>query len=870
MKKPARTAPRRPPAALRPARTAQPRIPAHDGDGHGEEYAAARVRLLRNPGLPGPERRRALAALTDRWLAGLFATAAPPAGTALVAVGGYGHGTLCPRSDLDLLLLHDEGVPAGEVAALADRLWYPVWDLGLALDHSVRTPAQSRRAAAHDLKVQLGLLDARHVAGEKELTTALRAAALTQWRSDAATRLPGLRELAAARARRHGDLRYLVEPDLKEARGGLRDLTALRAVAASWLADAPRDGLREAQDALLDIRDALHLTTGRATDRLCLQDQHQVAEALGLPDADALLRHACRSAAVVTHAADVTWREVERVLRPRAVARRAVRLHSLLHAGRPAAGAAPERTPLADGVVAHDGEAALAEGARPDRDPVLPLRAAAAAARAALPLAPAAVRRLARTAPDLPTPWPAQAREHFVALLGAGAAAVPVWEALDAAGLITRLLPEWDHVRCRPQRDPVHRWTVDRHLLECAVRAAALTRRVHRPDLLLTAALLHDIGKGRPGDHADAGVALVRGLAPRLGFDDADTRTLALLVRHHLLLVRTATRRDITDPATLHTVAEAVRSRGTLALLHALTEADALATGPAAWSPWRASLVATLVARVDAVLAGEAVTADPHEGVLGAEDEQLVGEVRRTGRPVLRTADAPGGRGLATWGDADSSGTAGGRGALGAPDSCDLSGADCSSGVELRIALPDRPGALSAVAGLLALHRLTVHAARLRQVPAPPVTADGGAGPATGVLLLTWQVAAHFGTVPGTERLRADLVRVLGGSLDLAARLGAGQEAHRGAAFSPPPRVSVVPTASRTATVVEVRAQDARGLLYRVSRVLDEAGVRVRSAHIGTLGGNAVDAFYLTDPHGAPLPEATAARLVRRLEAALC
>ncbi|KOG87181.1 protein-PII uridylyltransferase, partial [Streptomyces varsoviensis] len=204
-------------------------------------------------------------------------------------------------------------------------------------------------------------------------------------------------------------------------------------------------------------------------------------------------------------------------------------------------------------------------------------------------------------------PWPAEAREALVTLLGAGEPTVSVWEALEAGGVVSRLLPDWERVRCRPQRNPVHRWTVDRHLIETAVRAAALTRRVGRPDLLLVAALLHDIGKGWPGDHSVSGETIARDVAARLGFDSADTSVLATLVRHHLLLIDTATRRDLDDPATVRAVGEAVGGPGTLELLHALTEADALATGPAAWSTWRGSLVADLVKRVAAVLAGEPV-----------------------------------------------------------------------------------------------------------------------------------------------------------------------------------------------------------------------------------------------------------------------
>ncbi|MGW8380743.1 [protein-PII] uridylyltransferase [Streptomyces sp. ODS28] len=833
-------------------------------------YPAARLRLL-TEGAAGPPRRAELARLTDDWLAGLFGP--PREGVSLIAVGGYGRGELSPRSDLDLLLLHDGSAPREEIAALADRLWYPVWDLGLALDHSVRTTAQARKAAEDDLKVQLGLLDARHLAGDPDLTAALRTGTLAQWRAQAHRRLPALRELAAERGARHGELRFLLEPDLKEARGGLRDATALRAVAASWIADPPHQGLENARSSLLDVRDALHLTTGRATERLSLHDQDQVAEALGLAGGDALLRRVYEAARTLSYAADVTWREVGRVVRARSGR---PRLRGLLggSGGRGGRGGAvaQERTPLADGVVAHDGEVALARTARPERDPVLPLRAAAAAAQAGLPLALPAVRRLASACAPLPVPWPAEAREEFVTLLGAGPATVPVWEALEAEGLIGALLPDWERVRCRPQRNPVHLWTVDRHLVETAVRAAGFARRVHRPDLLLVAALLHDIGKGWPGDHSVTGETIAKDAAARMGFEAAETTVLSTLVRHHLLLVETATRRDLDDPETVRAVAERVGSAGTLELLHALTEADALATGPAAWSSWKGALVADLVKRVGAVLMGESPEEQSEyagEFAPSAEEERLAVEAWRTRGPVLalhaRTEEGAR-EGAPPGGAAQEASPAGTPYEEAVPEPV---------GVELLIALPDQPGVLPCAAGVLALHRLTVRAADLRLLTLPEaVTGDPGPGGGGGqVLLLTWRVAAEYGSLPQAARLRADLVRALDGSLDIPARLAEREAAYRGvrrrSGQAPPPRVTLAPVGSRLATVLEVRAQDEPGLLHRIGRALEGAGVRVRSAHVSTLGGNAVDAFYVTGPEGAPLPDGEAAELARDLEAAL-
>ncbi|MER5518047.1 [protein-PII] uridylyltransferase [Streptomyces sp. NPDC002763] len=799
-------------------------------------YAAARLRLLTEGARSGPSRRTALAELTDEWLTGLFAAATDgiKGGVSLVAVGGYGRGELSPRSDLDLLLLHDGG-DSGAVAAVADRLWYPVWDLGLALDHSVRTPAEARKTAGEDLKVQLGLLDARHIAGDLGLTTGLRTTILADWRNQAPKRLPELQELCLERAERHGELQYLLEPDLKEARGGLRDATTLRAVAASWLADAPREGLADARRRLLDVRDALHLATGRATDRLALQEQDQVAAELDLLDADTLLRQVYESARLISYASDVTWREVGRVLRSRAVR---PRLRAMLGGGKPVT----ERSPLAEGVVEQDGEVVLARAARPERDPVLPLRAAAAAAQAGLPLSLHAVRRMAATARPLPTPWPAEAREQLVTLLGSGRPTVEVWEALEAEGLITRLLPDWERVRCRPQRNAVHIWTVDRHLIETAVRASEFARRVHRPDLLLVAALLHDIGKGWPGDHSVAGEIIAKDVAARIGFDRAEVAVLSTLVRHHLLLIETATRRDLEDPATVRLVAEAVGSQGTLELLHALTEADALATGPAAWSSWRGSLVADLVKRVAAVLAGD--TADePEPGAPTAEQERLAIEAFRTGSPVLslRAQTEP------------------------AATEDEPSGDPEPLGVELLIAVPDQPGVLPAVAGVLAMHRLAVRTAELRSLRLPDDVDDGA------VLLLDWRVAAEYGSLPQAARLRADLVRALDGSLDIAGRLAERDAAYprRRGWVAPPPRVTVASAASRHATVIEVRAQDAPGLLFRIGRALEDAEVRVRSAHVSTLGSNAVDAFYVTGADHAPLPAEEASSVARKLEETL-
>jgi [protein-PII] uridylyltransferase len=709
----------------------------------------------------------------DRWLAGLLGA---ESGVALVAVGGYGRRELLPRSDLDVVLLHGG---RDDIAGLADRIWYPVWDSGARLDHAVRTVPQARRVARTDLKVALGLLSARHVAGDPDLTGRLRAGALEDWRSAAPARLGDLRAAHDERARMFGELAFLLEPDLKEARGGLRDVHAIQAVAAAWVAPAPGPRVRAAYEQILDARHALHEVTGRGLDRLVLEEQDEVARALGLLDADVLLRMLAGAARTVAYAVDHAFRQADR-LGGRLGGRRL---------RRPAG-----RRPLADGVVEQDGEVVLARAADPPRDPALVLRAAAAAAQAGLPLAPRTLTRLTEC-PPLPIPWPGPARDALLALLGAGEPAVSVWEALDTEGLITSLIPDWERVRNRPQRNPLHKYTVDRHLAETAAHAAALTREVARPDLLLLAALLHDIGKGWPGDHSITGEVVARDVGRRMGLPEPDTDLVATAVRHHLLLPMVATRRDLDDPVTVKQVAAAVPSRALLELLHALAIADGLATGPAAWNDWKATLVADLVRRVTAALAGEQM---PEPAPL--RDDQL----------ALAAAGGP---------------------------------AATVRGSEVTVVAPDRPGLLWRAAGVLASHRLAVRSANATSAGDTAVT--------------VFDVAPEYGEPPDATLVAGDLRRMLQGRLDIAGRLERRMRAAAPRVTAVPgPKVTLVDDASETATVVEVRAHDAPGLLWRVGRALGECGLDVRAARVETLGAEVVDVFYVTDASGEPLVEA--------------
>jgi [protein-PII] uridylyltransferase len=333
---------------------------------------------------------------------------------------------------------------------------------------------------------------------------------------------------------------------------------------------------------------------------------------------------------------------------------------------------------------------------------------------------------------------------------------------------------------------------VDRHLVETAAGAAALAREVARPDLLLLSAFLHDVGKGWPGDHSAGGEAVACDLAARMGFSPADAVLAAAAVRLHLLLPQTATRRDLDDPVTVAQVAAAVGGRGLLELLHALAIADGQATGPAAWSDWKAGLVAELVRRVSAGLAGE-----PPPRPRPPRADQLALAAR--GEPAALV-----------------------------------------HGEEVTVVGADRPGLLWQAAGVLASHRLVVRSAN--------VSVTGGTA------LTVLKVVPEFGDPPDAAVVASDLRRMLDGRLDIAERLrGRSRTRTPGNPGLPPPKVTLVDDASAVATVVEIRAHDEPGLLWRIGCALGECGLNVRAARVETLGAEVVDVFYVVDGSGRPV-----------------
>lgn len=733
-----------------------------------------RTDLLDAPDLRGVEFAQAWTDRVETWLAEVFAQATgtrqAPGGLALVAVGGQGRRELAPQSDLDLLLLFEGGQAPTEVA---EALWYPVWDEGLKLGHAVRSVRDTLSLASSDLDTATALLTARHICGDEDLTVELAERARTNWRRRGRGWIEQLAKSVEQRHRDAGEIAFELEPDLKQARGGLRDVHALSwAVAAGAQLDGHRTvGLRAEHDVLFEARVELHRVQGRPGDTLVLQEQDAVAARLGDADADALMARVAEAGRRIAIANDEAWYDIASRVRGRS--------------------ARDRDRPIGD-LCVRGNRLALTDEMRPPQDPFRMLDVAIAAAREGKRMSHSTLNAMVG-APAPPEQWPDDARERFVELLLTGHGATEVIEVLQLRGLWTRLIPEWRPAISRPQRNAFHRYTVDRHLLESAAVASESAHLVQRGDLLVVSALLHDIGKAYPelGDHSQQGAWIAEEITRRMGFSGDDVATVGCLVEHHLLMADVATRRDLEDPATAEFLAAKLGTTERVELLHALTRADAMATGPHAWSAWKSDLVDLLATRTVEVLDGRARWRSE-----GREfpDPQQRGLLDRWGTHVVGEGD------------------------------------------RLTVAYEDRPGAFSGVGGVLALHGLDV------------LSADVHSNGFRCVAEFAVRVGPS-GTV-AWDRVTDDVEKVLGGRLALRSRLSERERSLRRSRHAGEhqftPAVRFDNGATTDSTVVEVVGPDSVGLLYRLARALGEFDLRITRARIDTRGVDVVDSFYVT------------------------
>ena len=736
----------------------------------------SRAEVIADLSLSGIAACNALSDVTDAWLTEIFnaATAGEKKrdDIVLIAVGGYGRRELAPHSDLDILLVHKSVKNIGDIAS---KMWYPIWDAGIKLGHAVRTPKETIQLCSTDLDTATALVTARVIAGNQKLGDELISEASSSWKKNGRQWLVQLHRRIIERYAKDGEVAFLLEPNLKEGLGGLRDIHALQ-----WAVDAgleissdDRRQLTRCNDILLRVRVALHRHVGRANEILRLEDQAPVAPMAGYATDDQLMAAIAEVGREVAWIADEAWAQLD-----------------------PPADRSPIAQPLAPGVHLLNGEIHLDDAVNVADDPTLLLRVATAAARLGARIDRASLNRLGESSPQWPDPWPAGASDDLVALLLEGEAAIPVLESLDQRNLLVRVLPEWASVRSKPQRNAFHRYTVDRHLWQTVANAAELVHRVVRPDLLVLAALFHDLGKGYPGDHTEVGIELFAEIGTRMGMSESDQRIISLLIEHHLLLADTATRRDLSDDATITMVAGHLQSTVVLDLLHALTQADSLATGPSAWSDWKAELVALLVERARHVLGGGDMT----EVMWRLFPDASVLELMATGEIEIRTQ----------------------------PD-------------RVTVVSPDKPGTFSRVAGVLSLYNMDVLGAEAHSDE-------------QGMAASEFRVSSQHGDIDW-EPIENNLRLALSGRLALDSRLAdraANARPRRATSALAPaaPTVRFDDSASSNATFLEVRAPDMVGVLHRITKAIADCGLDIRHARVLTLGNEVVDSFYVREPNG--------------------
>ena len=830
--------------------------------------------------LSGLAAARALGELTDGLISAIHAytiaevspgadgTAPGEPSFALAATGGYGRGVLGPFSDIDLLFLSEAPLdPRGRRAV--EFMLYLLWDLGLKVGHATRSIHECLEDARADATIQTALLDGRFIAGERDVFTRFEAAfgaARADW--GVGQFLLAKRVERTKRHKRYGDSPYLVEPHIKEGRGGLRDIQTMY-----WLAryafgvqrmpelvgpDAPGGGLlteREARafkrawDFLWTVRFHLHYVTGRAEERLTFDLQPVVGARMGYT------RHGKQDG-------------VERFMKHLFLtARDVVRLSHLLEPaieraalGAPAVQKAPEPQLAAAGIAMADGKLIFAPDKDVAADPAVMLRLVRAARTRGMELHPLALRALIRNAPHAQAlrDDPAAAGIFLDLLTGRESAR---WiRVLNEVGFLSRYIPDWARIVGLMQFDTYHVFTVEEHTIE----AIAVLNQLDRNELeeavpvaseligqlqsrraLYVATLLHDIAKGRGGDHSELGARVALEVCPRLGLSTEETETVSWLVLNHLLVSQTAFKRDIDDPKTILDIAEVVQSPERLRLLLVLTVADMRAVGPKVWNGWKATLLRELYWRVAEVLAGGlsvperdvrvARAKQSAAAMLEDQPKEAIDSFLALGYPGYWLSFDPEthARHAALIREAE---------ATGAPLTVSTRVLEARAVTEVTVYCTDHPGLFSRIAGALAVAGASIVDARIHTMT------NGRA------LDTFWVQDAQGGAFDAGHklaRLSVLIEQALSGRLHLDQEIRkVRREPARLRAVQVPGRVVIDNHASNTHTVIELNGRDRPGLLHDMTAAISEQGLQIASAHITTYGVRAVDVFYVKDVFG--------------------
>jgi [protein-PII] uridylyltransferase len=796
----------------------------------------------------------------------------------LVAIGGYGRGDLAPYSDIDVLFLHPYKLTARS-EQIVEYLLYMMWDLGLKVGHATRSVADCLRRARDDMTIRTSVLESRYVWGDQPLVKEFRWRFLTELvpGTDAEFVHAKLSERDARHAR-SGDSRYLLEPNLKDGKGGLRDLHTLFWI-AKYLYRVDRFGelvdrgvlsrrehrrFARAEGFLWRVRAHLHTIAGRAEDRLTFDVQPEIAARMGYEArrgnlaVERFMKHYFLVAKTVG--------ELTRVF---CAALEAERLNPA-----PARDAAASSGPPRDGLFVSGGRIAVVGDDAFEERPVRLISIFRRAQIEGRDIHPNTLRLIHQSLGLITAPIrrDAEANRILRDILTDRRDPERVLRLMNEAGVLGRFVPDFGRVVAQTQHDMYHVYTVDEHSIRAigvlaaieagSVRedlplASQLVHKIQARDALYLALFLHDVAKGRGGDHSEIGEGLARRMAERLGFAADAVETVAWLVRWHLLFSHTAFKRDPNDPKTVADFVGQIRSLERLRLLLVLTAADIMAVGPGRWNAWKGSLLRALYHRAEEVLAGgreaegrDRRVAEAHLALRARlvdwTDEELARHEARLAAPYWLSTDPEMQERHARLVHRSDHATP-----------VVETRVEAAKGVtEITLYAPDHSGLFTTVAGAVAAAGASIVDARI-------FTTDDGMA-----LDAFWVQDADlvaFDDPDRLERLRQTIAHALANGASGVAQMIArrAQLPARTDLFPVQPHVLVDNAASQSHTVIEVSARDRPGLLYDITGALGSCGLSIGSAHISTVGTRAVDVFYVKDRYGLKLARTAEIDLVR-------
>lgn len=798
---------------------------------------------------------------------------------AVVALGGYGRRELCPYSDVDVMILHrikDKAL----VTTLSEKMFYPLWDLGLQVGHGTRTVKESLAMSAANLELQTSFLESRLIAGDSTLLSQLQEGLIKQLRSRGGKAfLKGLLCENEARHLQFGQAAYLLEPDLKEGEGGLRDIHAILwaakgilgcssikelAAKCNYLTDFDIASLEAGFEFLLKIRNQLHYISERKNDRLFFEHQIEVSRKLGFKAAGGISAIEKFMRSFYTHASAIEliqrsfWEQVKSDL----LADKTMKMKVF------PGGSRGGRAEQDGGVVLLDGKLSLSSAEAIIKYPGSEIKLFRRAATEALSLD---YKNLSLIREGLerfgqsgePATITEEIRQDLVSLLRVGSSALPILEVMDYLGVISRYIPEWSQVRYLPQYDSYHLHTVDMHLfltvseLQKMASGAynktdALYQQVYdetvQKDLLLLTGLLHDIGKGQGQSHSERGAELAGHIGKRLGLEERDIKTMTFLIANHLLLADTAQRRDLADENVIIEVAETIVDEERLKMLYLLTVADSIATGPKAWDTWKDNLLRELfIKTLHIIRSGEYTSqqsiersrrtaAEAKKALSGRFSEEAVDLflkqmphsylLAQTSKDIIEHFE------LAQESSGDVS----------------ISVKPSDGLYELVLIAKDQPGLFSKVCGVLAIHGLNILGAQIY------TRSDG-------IALDIFTVSGYFERALGSDtwgKIRHDIKRALEGKMALEYRVTEKAKRYQNQkkrVLKRPAEVEVDNDSSDFYTVIEVHAEDRIGLLFTITRAMFELALDIHLAKVSTNVDKVIDVFYVWDVYGRKLSD---------------